>query len=113
MGRRVVLRAIGVHEARLWQACNWYDGENYAFHERTYFPWSPFKEVHSEYWLNGHSETKKEMEEKITEMGLDIKRYHVLEEFYGEGFFPACREFEDAEAFYNKTKGQVKNERVR
>lgn len=39
------------HCARLWQSCDYFVNGIELFHERTYFPYSVFKEITTSQWL--------------------------------------------------------------
>lgn len=48
-----ILHAEPHYEARRWQSCNWVNQDNKHFiHHRTFFPYSPFKPIRNEYWLD-------------------------------------------------------------
>jgi hypothetical protein len=40
------------HEMRTWQSCDYYANGVELFHERTYFPHSPFKAITVEQWTS-------------------------------------------------------------
>jgi hypothetical protein len=103
-----------IHEARNWQAATYFavvGGERfYAFHERTYFPHfgkvmaaamtggeAPIK---TEYWLGAYGDTKEDVVSVLKKIGLDPENYYILDEFYGDGYFPACANYEDATKFF-------------
>ena len=40
------------HISRQTDACDWFFGDVELFHERSHWPWSPFKSMTVEYWSN-------------------------------------------------------------
>ena len=86
------------HEARNWQSCDYSANGVSLFHERTYFPHSPFKPVRSEQWLGGLG-SRAEIE------ALAIKHGGFpMEDFYpsdpeNPDYFLAFRDNERAVAF--------------
>ena len=46
------------------------------------------------------------MKEMLVRLGLDPSKYHIEQEFYGDGYFCMCSELEDAIAYFNATEGR-------
>jgi len=81
------------HEKRLWQSCDYWANGAYLFHERTYFPYSPFKPVTSEQWTDCNG-TRAEIE------ALAKSHHgHAMEQFYApEGADAWFLAFADSDA---------------
>jgi len=88
---------VPVYATRGWDSCNYIVNGKELFHERTYFPYSPFKPVHSVQWMPGVAE-KTEIEKLAAKHGGE-----VIEHFYApEGsdcYFLAFRDNDKAVAF--------------
>ena len=63
---------------------------------------------YTEYWLNGHGETRQDVVDLLHDLHLDAGKYQPMEEFYGDGFFPACYTLEDAKAYFGATRKEQK-----
>ena len=76
--------------------------------ENATWPRNPFRtqSVVVEYWLNGNQATPEAMKEMLVRLGLDPSKYHIEQEFYGDGYFCMCSELEDAIAYFNATEGR-------
>lgn len=87
-----------VHEGRKWQAHNYTANGVHLFHLRTYIPWSCFKQITEEAWLDCHG-TKAQIIAIASRHGG-----HALEDFYPEdennpGYFLAFDSEEKALVF--------------
>jgi len=84
---------------RLTQTCDYMYERLFLFHERSYFPWSPFnKSTHSQ-WFCQFSLTKKECDKVVKPYG---KSAYSCAYFYSEGaYFPCFRDNDKAVEFCN------------
>jgi hypothetical protein len=70
---------VPVHQQRGWDACNYVVNGIELFHERTYFPHNPFKQIHSEQWMPGVG-TKAEIDELAAKYGgKSIEHFYAPE----------------------------------
>jgi len=93
----------GIHEARLWQRGRWVciDDGRKLFVQNTLTPWSFLEPCSDEFWLDGWQETEELLTVALDAHGLNPDNYYPKAEFYGDGFFPACRTFEHALEYAN------------
>ena len=103
------------------QRADYYDGNIHAFHEWTMFPHfgkvmaaaitGEKCETTTSYWLNGHGEDREAITELLAMLNLDPSKYEAEEEPYGPGFFPVCKEYDDAVAYYVAAKLHARREK--
>ena len=92
----------GIHECRTFQRGKWtFNGDTVCV-ENTRTPW--MKPMLTEYWLQGWQHDSDSLFHALEAHGLDKNKYYAVEEFYGEGVFPATEDLQAAIDYFNATK---------